>query len=136
MGLVIVPQLVDMMRGIVWVDSVDGEGSTFHFIASFQAADTVEPATSQARAMAGKNTKKLHILVTEDNAVSQKMLIRLLEKKGHSVETLADGKEALVVSPNGQFELILMDVQMPGLDGIELTQMVREQEQTAVHTFP
>ena len=52
------------------------------------------------------------------------------------METLADGKEALVVSPNGQFELILMDVQMPGLDGIELTQMVREQEQTAVQTFP
>ena len=63
-------------------------------------------------------------------------LYPLLEKEGHSVETVADGKEALAVLPNGQFELILMDVQMPGLDGIELTQMVREQEQTAVHTFP
>ena len=55
-------------------------------------------------------------------------LYPLLEKEGHSVETVADGKETLAVLPNGQFELILMDVQMPGLDGIELTQMVREQE--------
>jgi CheY-like chemotaxis protein len=129
LGLAIVSQLVDMMRGRVWLESVEGQGSTFHFTAKFQLAGTPEAHAGQGNGEMNTDTaRKLNILIAEDNAVSQTMLIRVLEKAGHSVEAVADGQAALAALSEGQFELILMDVQMPELDGFEVTQKVREKE--------
>jgi signal transduction histidine kinase/DNA-binding response OmpR family regulator len=70
----------------------------------------------------------LRILVAEDNAVNQRLATRLLEKRGHRVTLASNGRQAIEASESGSFDLILMDVQMPGLDGFEATAAIRERE--------
>jgi two-component system, sensor histidine kinase and response regulator len=72
--------------------------------------------------------KSLHILLAEDNAINQKLAIRLLEKRGHHVTVASDGRQALAVLQKRSFDLVLMDVQMPEMDGLEATQQLRESE--------
>jgi CheY-like chemotaxis protein len=71
----------------------------------------------------------LRILLAEDNPVNQRVAARLLEKRGHQVALAANGREALAWLDRERFDLILMDVQMPELDGIETTAVIREREQ-------
>ncbi len=73
-------------------------------------------------------TTVLRILVAEDNPVNQRLVMRLLEKRGHRVTLAADGRQALEALNQGSFDLVLMDVQMPGMDGLEATAIIREKE--------
>ncbi len=73
-------------------------------------------------------TAVLHVLVAEDNAVNQRLALRLLEKRGHRVTVTADGREAVEAIANNKFDLVLMDIQMPKMDGFEATAIVREKE--------
>jgi CheY-like chemotaxis protein len=76
----------------------------------------------------------LRILLAEDNAVNQKLAIRVLEKFGHVVSVACDGEQALAALEQSTFDLILMDVQMPKLDGFETTRAIRERERgTQLH---
>ena len=75
-----------------------------------------------------KTTKRLHILLAEDNRVNQLVAARMLEKMGHSVSVADDGKEALSAFESDSFDLVLMDVQMPRMDGFEATKAIRERE--------
>jgi CheY-like chemotaxis protein len=76
----------------------------------------------------------LHVLLAEDNAVDQRLAVRLLEKRGHSVAVASNGREALVALEKEKFDLIFMDVQMPETDGLEATVAIREKEKsTGVH---
>ena len=72
--------------------------------------------------------KFLNVLLAEDNEVNQKLATRLLEKRGHKVVVVSNGRDALLTLEKGSFELVLMDVQMPELDGIEATMALREKE--------
>jgi len=82
-----------------------------------------------------ESRKKLRILLAEDNVVNQKLAAKLLEKMGHSVTVVEDGKKALEAITGEKFDLVLMDVQMPTMDGFEATTIIRNQERTAgTHT--
>jgi CheY-like chemotaxis protein len=72
----------------------------------------------------------LRVLVAEDNAVNQRLVVRLLEKRGHRIEVAANGREALAALRKASFDLVLMDVQMPEMDGFEATAAVRAREKS------
>ncbi len=125
LGLTICRQLVALMGGRIWVESNSGQGSCFHFTACFAPADTnAEPEATPANPEpAGK--PRLKVLVAEDNFVNQQLIQKLLEKHGHQAILAANGKDVLALTGAQEFDLILMDIQMPELDGIETTQILR-----------
>jgi PAS domain S-box-containing protein len=82
------------------------------------------------------STRSLRVLLTEDNPVNQKLAVRLLEKRGHSIHVVANGKEALQALEQQPFDLVLMDVQMPEMDGFETTEIIRQRERDSGRHVP
>jgi signal transduction histidine kinase len=128
LGLSISMKLVRMMEGRLWVESVEGQGSTFHFTArlgiSKLAAPVEEPDTQPVIA----TSTARRVLLAEDTPVNQKLATRVLEKRGHTVTVAANGVEAVAAWEQHHFDIILMDVQMPQLDGLTATGIIREKE--------
>ncbi|HEY7543627.1 MAG TPA: response regulator, partial [Blastocatellia bacterium] len=140
LGLAISSNLVAMMGGRIWVKSSEGCGSAFYFTANFRlqkAARRAREENSKTRAgySSQRSGRRLRVLLAEDNAVNQRLAFRLLEKRGHSVRVVADGREALESVEREHFDAILMDVQMPDINGLEATAAIREKERaTGRHT--
>jgi PAS domain S-box-containing protein len=137
LGLAISLRLAKLMGGSILVKSRLGEGSTFTFTARLGIApqDCAPARASAPRALAHPQ-RSLRILVAEDNPVNQKLTRLLLEKRGHSVAVVANGEEALRASAREEFDLCLMDVQMPLMDGIECTRAIRESERGGHRRLP
>jgi signal transduction histidine kinase/CheY-like chemotaxis protein len=132
LGLSISTQLVALMGGKIWVESVLGQGSQFHFTGNFGEASQVVEAVSLPVPLplaAAKTHRRLRVLLAEDNAVNQKIATRVLEKHGHHVTVAADGRVALAALDRDSFDVVLMDVQMPEMDGFEATAAIRGREQ-------
>jgi signal transduction histidine kinase/HPt (histidine-containing phosphotransfer) domain-containing protein len=141
LGLAISARLVAMMNGSIWVKSEPGKGSVFHFTADFglQAGDSGTSAVSSpetTKPLAAGPIRRLDVLVVEDNAVNRRLAQHVLEKAGHSVVVADCGAAALSALERSRFDLVLMDVQMPGMDGIETTARIREREKIAGGRVP
>jgi signal transduction histidine kinase/ActR/RegA family two-component response regulator len=134
LGLSIAKRLVTMMDGRIWVESEPESGSTFQFTARFAPAQA--PAHLDTPSRQGSSTGPLRILVAEDNTVNQRLAQRLLEKDGHCVSMVANGRAAVEAVERTSFDLILMDVQMPEMDGLEATAMIRQFEQVLRRRTP
>jgi signal transduction histidine kinase/ligand-binding sensor domain-containing protein/ActR/RegA family two-component response regulator len=144
LGLAICSRIVQAMGGRMWVESQVGIGSTFHFTAQFQAPSRrivftapadLSPAGDGQPAIPSP-LRPLRILVAEDNAVNQKLAVTVLKKLGHQVELAVNGAEAVRMWRAGPFDLILMDVQMPEMDGFEATHVIRHEEQESGAHIP
>jgi CheY-like chemotaxis protein len=98
--------------------------------------ETVQPPPLVTQHSVRERHRRLHILLAEDNPVNQRLAVRLLEKQGHSVIAVGNGQEALDALLHQRFDLVLMDVQMPEMDGFEATAAIREHEQHSGSRIP
>jgi signal transduction histidine kinase/CheY-like chemotaxis protein len=133
LGLTICSRLVEQMGGSIDVNSKAGQGSTFTFTVRAEQKDGI--VTGDAMEVSPKTFAPLRILVAEDNKVNQTVVSRMLERAGHTVVIAANGQEAAEICSTGKFDLILMDVHMPVLDGFEATARIRATDRSrGIHT--
>ena len=122
LGLAITKSLVDMQGGSIRVESRLGQGSRFIVVLPFEIVEAHAPTLDSAIIQASAPG---HVLIVEDNQVNQKLVSAILRKSGYSVSVAGNGAEALQAMERQEYRLVLMDVQMPVLDGLEATRLIR-----------
>lgn len=133
LGLTISREIVETMSGEIWVDSEVGKGSIFHFTAVFGICESMDGETlrkpSDDFCESGQTAaRSLTILCVEDNAANQQILTMFLNGKGHNCICADNGRKAIEILDATPVDLILMDVQMPELNGFDTTKLIREKE--------
>ncbi len=141
LGLAIASRLVALMDGTLSVESELGQGSCFSFTARFGLWQPAQPAQlaqalGPSPAASPAPARGLRILVVEDNDINQRVAVRLLAKDGHACAIAENGTEALRMLESQPFDVVLMDVHMPVMDGHDATREIRRREQGSARHIP
>ncbi len=143
LGLAVSKSIVTLMGGTIGLQSKPGEGTTITFLACFDLSPVplaAQPSRSveDLQGVDGNGTRRgsfpsLRILLAEDNAVNQRVAMSMLGKMGHRITLATNGLEAIAQWRQGDFDLILMDVQMPEMTGLQATMQIRQEEAAGMH---
>ncbi|MCK4788391.1 MAG: response regulator, partial [Desulfobacteraceae bacterium] len=136
LGLTISKQLVELMGGKIGIESEPEKGTTFYFDIPTTVCEMPEEATKSRTIESALKGKAFRILLAEDNLINQKLAVRILEKQGWQPVVANNGKEAVELYEKEGFDLILMDVQMPEMDGLEATTEIRKKEENTERHIP
>ncbi len=131
LGLAIAAELTQLLGGEIGVESMPAKGSRFWFTACFDEAAETESLPEEVEsepAVPVAETRHASILVAEDNSINQEVISLLVRRLGHTVDVVGDGREAVTAAASGRYDLILMDCQMPDLDGMGATREIRAAE--------
>ncbi|HWQ30671.1 MAG TPA: ATP-binding protein, partial [Negativicutes bacterium] len=133
LGLAICKQIVESMGGQVGAESEEGVGSSFFFTVGFKIVgkQSEKAAVKQKKK---RSAEKLDILLAEDDSLNQIVLQKMLKDRGHRMDIANNGNEALEAWKKKNYDMILMDIQMPVMDGIEAARLIREAEAKEIHT--
>ena len=133
LGLAICKRLVSAMKGEIKINSTIGEGSTFHFTIPMEAGQSKDISTKNTDAT---DIPPMNILVADDNPINQKVLVGILSKDKHKVVAVDNGQQALDAIKAEQFNVVLMDMEMPIMNGIEATSLIRSMDDKQKSRIP
>ena len=140
LGLTIVKELVELQGGIIKVESTLSEGSIFKVLLPLSFTDIKageeEEKNKEDRAIKENFLKKLSLLVVEDNEMNQKLITKILEIWDVTFDLSINGMEAISLTQQKQYDMILMDINMPIIDGVEATNIIRKDKQNLNHKTP
>ncbi|SJZ91634.1 CheY chemotaxis protein or a CheY-like REC (receiver) domain [Trichlorobacter thiogenes] len=138
LGLAICRRLTELMGGRIWAESTEGHGSSFYVELSYAIPEslTSEPLRKNDKPCSSSDLQPLTILLAEDNRVNAEFVAKVLSRAGHTITTVENGLQVLEQINHNQFNCILMDIQMPIMDGDEAARLIREQERGTDRHIP
>lgn len=136
MGLSISKKIVELMKGKLQVESTEGQGSRFFFDILLNKTDSPINSSVKPEIITPASVKGKKVLLVEDNKINQMVAGKLLEKFGYAYDIAENGLQAVEKATSNHYDTILMDCQMPVLDGFEATQRIRQLEQTGSQHTP